>query len=59
MDTKDILDKLNSIISNLEDKGLFTEAEKLQKEFTKLTKKVKERFLDEPAQAIIDKFTRE
>lgn len=57
MDTQDILSKLNSIITKLEDKGLFTDAEKLQKEFEKLTKKAKEKFIDAPAQAILDKFT--
>jgi hypothetical protein len=57
MDTKDILNKLNSIISKLEDKGLFAEAEKLQKEFEKLSKKVKEKFIDPPAKAILDKLT--
>ncbi len=57
MDTKDILNKLNSIISKLEDKGFFTEAEKLQKEFEKLSKKAKEKFIDPPAKAILDKLT--
>ena len=59
METSEILKKLDPIISYLEDKGLFTEAQKLQKEFDKLTKKAKERFLDEPAKAIIDKFTKD
>jgi hypothetical protein len=57
MDTKDILNKLNSIISKLEDKGFFTEAEKLQKEFEKLSKKAKEKFIDPPAKAILDKLS--
>ena len=59
MDTQEVLNKLNSIITKLENQGFFTEAEKLQKEFTKLTRKAKERFIDEPAQAILDKFTKE
>ena len=59
METSEILKKLDPIISYLEDKGLFTEAQKLQKEFDKLTKKAKERFLDEPAQAILDKFNKD
>ena len=54
MTTEDILNKLKSIIGKLDDKGLFAEAEKLQKEFEKISKKAKERFIDEPAQAILD-----
>jgi hypothetical protein len=47
MDTQEVLNKLNSIITKLENQGFFTEAEKLQKEFTKLTRKAKERFIEE------------
>lgn len=59
MTPEEILKKLEPIITSLEEKGLFTEAEKLQKEFMKLTQKAKERFIDEPAKAILDKFTKD